>query len=74
MSKRKYPHWTGISKHHRLIGKPCALCGQADSDRVGTVQINWFRGDDIVAPLHHACITQFVHDERAHVVYQAVLA
>ena len=70
---RKYPFWKGIEKRRSLADLTCVLCKCAEADRLATVQINWFRGDDVVAPVHHGCITQFAHDERAHVVYSAVV-
>ena len=72
---RQYPFWKGIEKVRGYVnlGTTCALCGEGEADRVATVQVNWFRGDDVVAPVHHGCITQFAHTDRAFVVYNAAV-
>ena len=50
----KYPRTGEIEKRPRNTSAKCAVCGVVATRRV-TVQINWFRGDDVIrwlCPLH----------------------
>ena len=53
MKASKYPRVGNIVRSRRGL---CKLCGQPKSDTAIVVQMDWFRGDDEVFPVHVACI------------------
>lgn len=51
-------HYPRISEKRKVSHKKgrCIICGLGQADARLTIQINWFRGDDLVYKVHWTCV------------------
>ena len=53
----KYPR-VGHKTTNRPAKGLCNICGEPQSDYRVDIEVNWFRGDDVVVKLHRACLDE----------------
>ncbi len=54
-----------LTNRDKMKGKPCGFCKQPGADTLVVIQVSWFRGEDIDAPVHWSCWREHVKENRA---------